>query len=94
MYVCVWCVCVCVCVCVCACVCVCVCVCQGPDYGEYPEGKYEGKGVVMCAGGRLQIVNAYSVVRALRKFGCELPVQVYYAGPSGMSSDCRSLLSV
>ena len=70
-----------------ACVRLRVCVRQGPDYEEYPEGKYEGQGVVMCAGGRLQIVNAYSVVRALRKFGCELPVQMYYAGPSEMSAE-------
>ncbi len=59
---------------------------QPPAYESYPAGRFEGRGVVMAAGGRLQVVNAYSVVRALRARGCRLPVELYYAGASEMSA--------
>ena len=45
------------------------------------------------AGGRLQIVSAYSVIRALRHFGCQLPVELYYAGASEMSAEVVLVLN-
>jgi len=48
---------------------------------------------VRVAGGRLQIVSAYSVIRALRQFRCELPVELYYAGASEMSAEVVLVLN-
>ena len=57
-----------------------------PAFQQYDAARFAGRGVVMAAGGRLQIVNAYCVVRALRAAGCELPIELFYAGASEMSA--------
>ena len=66
---------------------------EPPSYESYPEGRFQGRGVVMSAGGRLQVVNAYSTVRALRRLGCRLPVEIYYAGASEMSAQVVEVLN-
>jgi len=64
-----------------------------PAYESYRAGRFEGRGVVMAAGGRLQVANAYCVVRALRARGCRLPVELYYAGASEMSAQVVQVLN-
>jgi predicted GH43/DUF377 family glycosyl hydrolase len=48
--------------------------------GEYPAGRYQGRGVVIAGGGDRFFASLYVSVRALRHVGCRLPVQVWYLG--------------
>jgi hypothetical protein len=45
----------------------------------YPEGKFSGRGVVICGGGKYW-PSAYVAVRMLRHHGCTLPAQVWHLG--------------
>jgi len=47
-----------------------------PNY----EGIYQGRGIVMVAGGDRYLTNAYASIRLLRDKGCTLPIQVWYLG--------------
>ena len=50
-----------------------------PKY-PYPEGQFEGRGVVIPAGGKRLATNAWVCLNMLRRMGCELPVEVWYLG--------------
>ena len=58
----------------------------------YPRERFHGRGIITAAGGRALYTCAYVLVNRLRQLGCELPVQVWYRGPSEMSRYMRSLL--
>jgi hypothetical protein len=58
----------------------------------YPPWIYQDQGVVMSAGGGLQFANAYVAISALRSTGCDLPVELFYAGQAEMSVEAISLL--
>jgi hypothetical protein len=45
----------------------------------YPEGRYSGRGVVICGGGSYW-PSVYVTVRMLRHVGCTIPIQVWYLG--------------
>jgi hypothetical protein len=45
----------------------------------YPDG-YRGRGIVTCAGGVRLNTCAWVLIGMLRRFGCELPIQVWYRG--------------
>jgi len=47
---------------------------------SYP-GIFDGRGIVICAGGRTYFTCAWVLIRMLRHLGCSLPVQVWYRGP-------------
>lgn len=47
---------------------------------EYPAERYRGRGIVMAAGGDRFFASLYITVRALRRVGCTLPIQVWYLG--------------
>jgi hypothetical protein len=49
----------------------------------YPEGEFDGRGIVICAGGWRFFASLYVTVRMIRACGCELPVEVWYLGDSG-----------
>src|SRR5207245_1601113 len=46
----------------------------------YPLGRFRGRGVVIAGGGNRFLPALYVTVRALRHFGCRLPIQVWYLG--------------
>lgn len=46
---------------------------------SYPD-SFEGRGIIMCAGGKTYNANAYANIRLLRHHGVNLPIQVYYLG--------------
>jgi hypothetical protein len=48
--------------------------------GDYPAGRYAGRGVVLAGGGDRYFAALYVTVRALRHVGCRLPIQVWYLG--------------
>ena len=54
--------------------------------GEYLEsispypGGFEGRGIVICAGGGMYNVCAWVAINLLRWLGCALPIQVWFCG--------------
>jgi hypothetical protein len=46
----------------------------------YPQGRYQGRGVVFAAGGDGGFPGLYVSIRALRHLGCRLPIQVWHFG--------------
>lgn len=44
-------------------------------------GKVSGRGIVICAGGKTLMTCAFATVSAVRRVGCTLPVEIFYAGP-------------
>lgn len=45
----------------------------------YPN-IYSGQGIVICAGGFIYVTCAWVNISMLRKFGCELPIELWYEG--------------
>lgn len=45
----------------------------------YPH-TYEGRGIIMCAGGVKYFTCAWITIQLLRKHHCQLPVEVWYIG--------------
>lgn len=45
----------------------------------YPN-TYSGQGIVTCAGGYMYVTCAWVNISMLRKVGCSLPVELWYAG--------------
>ena len=46
----------------------------------YPEGQFEGRGIVICAGGVRYLTCAWVLINMLRKHGCTLPIELWYLG--------------
>jgi len=59
---------------------------------EYPAERYEGRGVVICAGGPKYFIPAWVCVHMLRKNGCELPIEFWHLGPREMDDTMRNLV--
>lgn len=51
-----------------------------------------GRGIVLCAGGRDYFPSAYMLVRELRHHGCTLPIEWWYNGEEEMNYDERNNL--
>src|SRR5437867_1826148 len=59
----------------------------------YPEEKFFGRGIVICAGGARLFTCVWILLRVLRDIaGCRLPVQVWHLGPSEMDPKMIALL--
>lgn len=51
------------------------------DLQPYPASRFEGKGLVVCAGGAQLFTNAFVLLRVLRKtLGFSLPIEVWHLG--------------
>ncbi len=61
------------------------------NFPPYPEGRYIGRGIVICAGGLKHLSNAYICMRFLRGFTC-LPIELFYAGGAEMPPRVAGLL--
>lgn len=60
---------------------------------EYPEDRFEGRGIVICAGGARLFTCAWIAIALLRRhLGCTLPIEVWHLGPVEMSLPMRGLL--
>ena len=55
-------------------------------FPAYPEGRYRGRGIVLCAGGLVHLANAYVCMKFLREF-TDLPIELFYAGGAEMPGD-------
>lgn len=60
---------------------------------EYPQGQFEGRGVVICAGGPKYFIPAWVCVQMLRKAGCQLPVEFWYLGRREMDETMKALVA-
>lgn len=57
----------------------------------YPADKYNGRGIVIAAGGSLYFACAWVVYSILRKCGCKLPVQFWHLGRHEFDDRMRQL---
>lgn len=48
------------------------------NLSPYPEGRYAGRGIVICAGGHRLFTNGWVAMRILRLLGCGLPIQFWH----------------
>jgi len=58
----------------------------------YPEGRYSGCGMVICAGGRTYFSCAWVLVNLLRSLRCRLPIEVWHRGRLEMNDRMIRLL--
>jgi len=59
----------------------------------YPEDRYEGRGIVICAGGERLFTCAWVLIGILRRVvGCKLPIQVWHLGPEEIGPPMQALL--
>jgi Mannosyltransferase putative len=59
----------------------------------FPADRFDGRGIVICAGGVRMFVNAYVLVRVLREIlRCALPIELWHLGPGELSPAMRRLL--
>jgi hypothetical protein len=61
--------------------------------GPYPAHRFQGRGIVTCAGGPRYFTSAWVLVRMLRDvLKTPLPMQVWHRGAAEMDSRMRTLL--
>lgn len=68
------------------------CTQAAKELKAYPSERYEGRGIVICAGGYSYFTNAWVCIRTLRHVGCCLPIEVWYKGEDEMDDYMVSLL--
>jgi len=60
---------------------------------DIAPGQFDGRGIVVCAGGASVFTNAYVLVHLLRNtLGCRLPIEVWHLGAGEMSASMAALL--
>jgi len=57
----------------------------------YP-GHFEGRGIVICAGGLRYFTSAWVCIHVLRQVGCTLPIQMWHLGPNEMDERMKGLV--
>jgi Mannosyltransferase putative len=61
---------------------------------RYPESRFEGRGIVICAGGKRYFTCAWVLISILRRVHrTALPIQVWHLGRREMSDEMQLLLS-
>jgi Mannosyltransferase putative len=59
----------------------------------FAEHRFEGRGIVICAGGARLFTCAWVAIGLLRRqLACTLPIEVWYLGPEEMGPPMRGLL--
>jgi len=49
---------------------------------EYPQPRFAGRGIVICAGGARMVTCAWVLINVLRRLlQCTLPIQIWHIGP-------------
>jgi Mannosyltransferase putative len=60
---------------------------------QYPDGRFEGRGIVICAGGERYFTCAWVLISILQRVHrTALPIQVWHLGRREMSEEMRLLL--
>ncbi len=61
---------------------------------DYSQDRFQGRGIVICAGGQRYFVCAWVLISVLRKVHrCALPIQIWHLDPREMSEEMSTLLS-
>jgi hypothetical protein len=59
----------------------------------FPEDRFAGRGIVICAGGARMFTCAWVTIAVLRRhLGCTLPIEVWHMGSQEMGPPMRGLL--
>src|SRR5689334_6250534 len=58
----------------------------------YTEGRFSGRGIVICGGGETYFTCAWVCIGMLRRTGCTLPIEFWYRGRAEMNSEMRALM--
>jgi hypothetical protein len=59
----------------------------------FPEDRFAGRGIVICAGGARLFTCAWVAIGLLRRhLACTLPIEVWHLGPAEMGPPMRGLL--
>jgi hypothetical protein len=65
----------------------------GAATDSYPQDRFDGRGIVICAGGARLFTCAWIAIGVLRRhLGSTLPIEVWYLGASEMGPPMRGLL--
>lgn len=62
-------------------------------HDPYPQERFSGRGIVICAGGRKYFKCAWVCINMLRRLGCDLPIEAWHLGPEEMTEQMKSLLA-
>ena len=55
-------------------------------------GGFQGKGIVICAGGLTYFTNAWVCINMLRRLGCHLPIQLWHMGKRELDDRMKALV--
>ena len=58
----------------------------------YPQGRFKGRGVVICGGGERYFPSAWVCLRMLRHLNCKLPIELWQLTESELSARQRDLV--
>jgi hypothetical protein len=47
---------------------------------DFPQSRYDGRGIVIAGGGEKYFASVYVSIRAIRHVGCQLPIELWYLG--------------
>jgi hypothetical protein len=62
--------------------------------GPYPAERFDGRGIVVCAGGARLLTCAWVLVNVLRHtLGCRLPIELWHLGPEELGPIEESLFA-
>jgi ADP-heptose:LPS heptosyltransferase len=61
--------------------------------GPYPSGHFHGRGIVICGGGQRYFRCAWVCMNMLRKFGCQLPIELWYLGQYELDERMKALVN-
>jgi hypothetical protein len=56
-----------------------------PTIPPYPS-HYEGRGIVICGGGKTYFTNAWVCMNMLRHLGCNLPIELWHLGAAELDA--------
>ncbi len=63
-----------------------------PTIPKYPA-HFEGRGIVVCAGGITYFTNAWICINMLRDLGCRLPIQLWYRNHREITEPMKALVA-
>jgi len=65
------------------------------EHPDFPEDRFDGQGIVICAGGPRLFTCAWVAIGILRRhLGCTLPIEVWYLGAKEMGPPMQGLLEL
>ncbi len=59
----------------------------------YPTGRFQSRGIVLCAGGDRYFPCAWVCIRMLRHLGCQLPIELWHRGPTELNAEMDALVA-